>query len=1124
MSPNQSPQDIVNQLEQINLQEARDILLNAPIGIFKSTPEGRFVSANMALAKMYGFDKPEELIQSITDISTQFYLYTEDRLEFQRRLERDGEIVNFEYQVRARDGSTIWVSTNARAVRDSAGNIFQYQGYSTDITERKRAEHELKHIEWMLQPKDGLQDSPMPEYGNLLELNTLRVILDAVGQEMLTDIVNDFLSLLESSVAVYEANGDYALGIFSSKWCRFMDTASRRLCNTEDNRQALSCGKWLCHESCWGAAQACMEKQEPVDVDCSGGIRLYAVPILSHGQVIGSINLGYGDPPKDLATLNNLAAKYQVDVQELMQYAHAYQTRPPFLVENAKRRMRTAARLIAEIVERKRSEQDLHESEQLFRSLFEDHTAMQLILDPNTGEVIDANHAAAEFYGWSRSQLQQMKIQEINTLTEQEIAQKMHQARTRQRVSFELQHKLADGSLRDVEIFSSKIKTKEREILHSIEHDITDRKLAEEALWQSENYYRAIFETSGTVMFIIEKDTTIRQVNSNFEDLSGYSKEEIEGKKSWVEFVHSDDVPWMKENHYLRRQDPEGAPRQYEFRFINRYGKESNVLLAVDMIPGTSQSIASVIDITERKRTEEELRERESFIQLTLDNLPVGVAINSVYPRVNFTYMNDNFVKFYRTTREDLAEKDFWEAVYQEPEFREKIKQRVLEDCASGDPNRMYWKDVPVFRPGQEPFYITAQNIPLLDENLMVSTVWDVTDRKLAEDALRSAKEQAETSNKAKSQFLANMSHEIRTPLNGIIGMHQLLQTTDLDEEQNEYLEMAHKASRRLSSLLSDILDLSRIEFGKMELKEEEIVLREVKQSVEDIFRYTCQENSNALQVTLDENLPGKLLGDSTRLTQILFNLVGNALKYTQNGEVSLQISCLSGTRPEMCRLLCVVEDTGPGIPEDKIDQIFETFTQVNGFDSPYTRQYEGAGLGLPLIKKLVDLMGGNLSVASLPGTGTTVYVSLPFKVSKPLPQEVSTIREDELQRDGRFSKILLVDDDAATQLQVRKVLEMKGMNVLVVENGEQALEVLAKKRLDCVLMDVQMPVLDGVEATKKIRASKTINKHIPIIALTAFAMSGDKGKFLEAGMDDYIAKPFDQAELLEVLKRNLSV
>ena len=652
--------------------------------------------------------------------------------------------------------------------------------------------------------------------------------------------------------------------------------------------------------------------------------------------------------------------------------------------------------------------------------------------------------------------------------------------------------------------------------------EITERKQAEESLRQSENYYRAIFETSGTAMFIIEKDTTIRYANSNLEIMSGYSREEIEGKKSWTEFVHPDDVAWMKENHYLRRKDPDAALRQYEFRFINRYAEELNVLLAVGMIPGSNQSIASAIDITERKRTEEVLQEQESFIKLTLDNLPVGVAINSVDPEVKFTYMNDNFVKFYRTTREDLAVKDFWEAVYQDPEFREKIKQRVLEDCASGDPERMYWEDVPVVRPGKETFYVTAQNIPLPDEKLVVSTVWDVTDRKLAEDELRSAKEQAEASDRSKSEFLANMSHEIRTPINGIMGMLQLLQMSNPDAEQDEYLNKALKSTQRLNRLLNDILDLSRIEAEKMEIREEEINLSDIFQTIQDIFKQTVEKNQNTLHIDLDKNIPQTLIGDGTRLTQILFNIVGNACKYTYNGQVYIYASFLSATRPDNCNLLFCVQDTGMGIPEDKLDQVFDSFTQANDSSSPYTREYEGAGLGLPLVKRLVHLMHGNASITSQESEGTCIYVRLPFRVPR-LHQMPTEFHPEEQVLRAKDRCILLVDDDETTQFHLARLLEKNGFSVTVVENGKKALREFQENGFDCILMDVQMPVMDGLEASKQIRNCENKSNSIPIIALTAYTMIGDREKFLEAGMDDYIAKPVEKDELMEVLERNCS-
>jgi CheY-like chemotaxis protein len=307
-----------------------------------------------------------------------------------------------------------------------------------------------------------------------------------------------------------------------------------------------------------------------------------------------------------------------------------------------------------------------------------------------------------------------------------------------------------------------------------------------------------------------------------------------------------------------------------------------------------------------------------------------------------------------------------------------------------------------------------------------------------------------------------------------------------------------------------------------MELREEEIILEEVKQSVEDIFRHTCHENSNALHITLYDDVPGKLIGDSIRLTQILFNLVGNAVKYTQNGNVSLQVSCLPGPRQEMCRMLFVVEDNGPGIPDDKVNKIFETFTQAGNNPSPYTRQHEGAGLGLPLVKRLVELMRGNLAIESQEGVGTSVYVSLPFHM--PFVSE-SHAEDDGAEMLYGFSRdltILVVEDDRMTQFYLRKILEKLGVRVEIAENGQEALEILNQNRFDCILMDVQMPVLDGVEATKTIRTMDGDVKETPIIAMTAYAMSGDREKFLASGMDDYIAKPIDQEGLVKTLQRNL--
>ena len=369
---------------------------------------------------------------------------------------------------------------------------------------------------------------------------------------------------------------------------------------------------------------------------------------------------------------------------------------------------------------------------------------------------------------------------------------------------------------------------------------------------------------------------------------------------------------------------------------------------------------------------------------------------------------------------------------------------------------------------------------------------------------------QAGEANVAKTEFLANMSHEIRTPLNGILGTLQLLQTSPLDEEQRELAEAAATSAHRLTQLLCDILDLSRIEAGKLVLYREQFDLREVCAQVSELFAQEAKAKGLGLETDVDPALPARLVGDDLRLRQILFNLVGNAVKFTPSGEVSLRVA--PGT--DQGRVLFTVKDTGVGISEDLLRRVFEPFTQGDG---SYLRRYEGAGLGLAIVKRLVDMMDGDLSLTSAPGQGSTFTVSLPLALpGRPRPVASGQAKE------CSGLNILLVDDDPVNRMVAKGMLEKAGHRVSEARHGQEGLEVLSRDDFDCLLMDVMMPVMDGVSAAKAVRdrARFGAKADVPIIAMTAYAMPGDKEKFLAQGMDGYVAKPLTAQALTLAIEK----
>ena len=395
----------------------------------------------------------------------------------------------------------------------------------------------------------------------------------------------------------------------------------------------------------------------------------------------------------------------------------------------------------------------------------------------------------------------------------------------------------------------------------------------------------------------------------------------------------------------------------------------------------------------------------------------------------------------------------------------------------------------------------------------------EVAERRAVEAELLQSKETAEAATRAKSRFLANMSHEIRTPLNGVLGMLQLVQLTRMDSEQEDYVRNALRSGRGLLRLLSDILDLSKIEAGGLSVLDEEFDLK--AQALDPVMASFMKQGGPTdveLSLHVDPRTPARVMGDQIRLRQILYNLVGNALKFTDRGMVRLDVYPMH-PGPGRVQLHFVVSDTGVGIRDRDMGRIFRMFTQA---DDSCTRRHGGAGLGLNLVAHLIRLMNGTLAVESEFGLGTTVYAVLELGIVA-RAEEAETVRTGLRRKAGpSVGRVVVAEDDPVNRRTIERILSKQGIEVVCVENGQELLSAIRENAFDCILMDVLMPVMDGVEATRAIRHGPEFKEvaKIPIIAITACAMEGDRERFLSAGMDDYLAKPLDVAQLISTLER----
>ena len=669
-------------------------------------------------------------------------------------------------------------------------------------------------------------------------------------------------------------------------------------------------------------------------------------------------------------------------------------------------------------------------------------------------------------------------------------------------------------------MFLAKLRRSKRTIQKQqlrLEAECSAHALAEESLRTSEERYSLIAKNAQESIWTMDQFLNFTYLSPSTEKVFGYSVKEWE-TLDWSEVVHPEHLEKVTQIFETLRSSPRKGSISSESLMWRKDRSNIWVEFTATPILDTNQEFQGVVgitrDITDRKRSELALQESESRFK-ALHNASFGGI--TIHDKGLILECNKGLSEITGYTYQELIGMDGILLI------AEKSRAEVLQNINAG-----YQKPYEVYgvrKNGEEyPLRLEARNIPYKEKMVRVVEFRDITGEMIMLNELISAKKAAEEASKIKSEFLANMSHEIRTPLNGIIGMLQLLKMSSLDEEQHEFADNALLSGKRLTSLLSDILDISAVEAGKLFLAKAPVDMPALLNSVYNLFGLTARSKGLELRLKTDPKLSKSIIGDETRLRQILFNLVGNGLKFTAEGAVSVDVFPLASWRTPLGGLLFVVSDTGPGISDQHLSTAFEMFGQVS---QGYTRTHQGAGLGLPIVKRLTDLMGGTICVDSTIGEGTTFYVSIPIPDAL---DEVPNARETEIVRGescdterpeaSERKKILLVEDEPTNSFAVAQLLKRSGFDIVAVTNGELAIEALQKSCFDVILMDIQMPVMDGIEATKKIREGEAGDKkkNIPIIAMTAYAMDGDRERFLEAGMNGYVAKPVDMEQLESIL------
>ncbi len=760
-------------------------------------------------------------------------------------------------------------------------------------------------------------------------------------------------------------------------------------------------------------------------------------------------------------------------------------------------------------------EQELAFSERRFRQMFDQHVAIMLMIEPLSGKIIDANQSAADFYGYPLAQLRTMSINDINLPTADTTLGTLKQSLSdfSDNLSIVAQ-RLSNGEIRTVEVHSTPIGEENHMLLYSIIHDITDRIQYEQALQDKRQRLADVLEATdtGTWEWNIQSGSVL--YNKQAADIIGSTLDELSPGTitSWMENVHPDDLPTVKiliKKHFsgeIPHYKSEMRIRHKNGTWVWIHNRGKITRWSPDGAPLLMQGTHR--DITRRKEAEDRLK----VLTRAIEQCPVSIVITDTQGKIE--YVNPFFTTLTGYTLE--------EAIGQNPRIlkTEQVNPDVFKNLWSTIMSGETWegnllnksKDGRLF---WEHSVISAlRNDGVITHFLAVKE--DITEKFYISEQLLIEKEKAEAATVAKSSFLATMSHEIRTPMNGVIGMTGLLLDTSLNDEQREYAEIVRKSGESLLSLINDILDFSKIEAGKLDLEILDFDLRSTIEDTVDILALRASDKKLDLFCTIDSEVPLQLKGDPGRLRQIIINLAGNSIKFTEQGEVIIRAT-LKSDEAQFATILFEVQDTGIGIPAHRLSALFTPFTQVDGST---TRKYGGTGLGLAICKQLAELMDGQIGVSSEAGKGSTFWFSARFEKQPDLNQETG----DTTRADVTGSRVLVVDDNSTNRKLITALLGNWGCHSAAAANGDSALQLLREAvdrgvPFQIALLDHQMPDMDGLQLGKIIK-SDSLLENTSLVMVTSIGQRGEITAFEEIGFSGYLTKPIRQLMLKEAISR----